>query len=249
MIELGFRPGRNRNHKAIFMKDIFRLRYPWILKQRGYLPALFLAALFMTSLGLFPAGASEQDPGIQNIRKGVFLVAAPQLSDPNFHRTVVLLIAYEKAGAVGLIINRPTDTPIIKALPDLHRVETLSNSLYFGGPVGQNSLVVLLRSKKLPNEGHKVFNDIYVTQSRDTLAEVLEDPNPERNIRIYAGYAGWGPGQLDRETSHGDWVIIDADPESIFSEKPSEIWTELHKRSKKIEVDNKQISLETAMSW
>lgn len=194
-----------------------------------------------------PVGANGRSP--LHLKQGVFLVAVPQLLDPHFRRTVVLLIAYDKQGAAGVIINRPTDVPLEQALPNLKGIEALSSSLFFGGPVSQNHLTVLLRSDKSLDGAHKVFDNVYVTEKKDHLAEILRNPNPGKNLRIYSGYSGWGPGQLDQEVGRGDWIIITADQDIIFSEEPSKIWPELLKKRERIEADQGQTLIKTALSW
>lgn len=204
---------------------------------KGYLLTPFLVAFCIAAMDGSPATAFERYIGAKELKKGIFLIAVPELPDPHFHRTVVLLISYEKQGAVGLIINRPTDIPIEQALSNLKGIEGLPSSLFSGGPVSRDQIIALLRSKKTMDETHNIFDDVYVAETLKPLTETLKNPNPEKNLRIYSGYAGWGPGQLDREVTHGDWIITPADSETIFSENPAEIWLELSKRRDKMQVD------------
>lgn len=210
---------------------------------------LFLIAASLSSAWKSPASAAEKHVKDSNLRKGAFLVAVPHLIDPHFSRTVILLIMYEKEGAVGLIINRPTRIPIKRALPNLKEAENLSSSLFFGGPVSQERILALFRSDKSLDETQKVFDDVYVAESIKPLAQMLQSPQPEKNLRIYSGYAGWGPGQLDGEVARGDWLIIAADPEAIFSENTSDIWKELLKKGEKIEVDSRDNAINVSMVW
>ncbi|MEK7871867.1 MAG: YqgE/AlgH family protein [Nitrospirota bacterium] len=173
--------------------------------------------------------------GIKDLKKGVFLIAESKLYDPHFSRSVILILMYEKEGALGLIINRSTDIPLEQALPGLKGAERLSSPVYYGGPVGRNHVTALLRTDKLPEGVKKVFDNIYVTENMRPLIEVIQGPDPEKNVRIYSGYAGWGPGQLDGEVARRDWIIVTAEPDIVFSEDPSGVWEELYKRGKKIE--------------
>jgi putative transcriptional regulator len=183
-----------------------------------------------------PARAAGPEPAGEPLRQGVFLVSSPGLIDPNFLHTVVLLVSYSSEGAVGLIINRPTDVPIEKALPDVEGIKKLSKPVYFGGPVGTDLLRVLLRSDAPLAGAQKVLDDVYATASRNILADALRGQNPGRKVRIYAGYAGWAPGQLDREFARGDWISMGADPAAVFSDEPSVIWSTFFENRGKIEI-------------
>ena len=209
-----------------------------IRERRGH----WLAALTIV-LCIFAgssATASHEERRVARLKQGVFLYAIPELRDPNFLHTVVLLINYEKAGATGLIINRPTEIPLDQALPNVEGIEGLSLPLFFGGPVNRNLLLGLLSSKKPLQEAQKVFDHIYFTGNRETLINALRTFNPDKEVRIYAGSAGWAPGQLEREVSRGDWIISNADPEMIFSKDPSQIWPEIFKIQEQIGIHDPQ---------
>ena len=190
----------------------------------------FLAGLLMTAGD--PSTAADEDRFDAPLKQGIFLFAAPRLSDPHFLHSVVLLITYDKGGALGLIINRPTNIPLDEALPKMEGMEELSQPLYFGGPVHRNFLLALFRSDQQPKGAQKVFSDVYFTGGKEALRDVLLNQGPDRAVRVYAGYAGWGPGQLDREVGRGDWIMMDADQETVFSKDPSEIWPALFEKEK-----------------
>ena len=82
----------------------------------------------------------------------------------------------------------------------------------------------------------KVFDGVQFAGGKEALIEVLKDRDPNKKVRVYAGYAGWGPGQLDREVGRGDWIVSDADPEKIFSGDPSSVWPEVFKIKEEIQV-------------
>ncbi|MGH7273568.1 MAG: YqgE/AlgH family protein [Nitrospiria bacterium] len=203
-------------------------------KRRGHWLAALIVALCI--IGGSSATASHEERRVARLKQGVFLFAIPELRDPNFLHSVVLLINYEKAGATGLIINRPTEIPLDQALPNVEGIEGLSLPLFFGGPVNRNLLLGLLNSKKPLQAAQKVFDHIYFTRNRGTLIDALRTFNPDKEVRVYAGYAGWAPGQLEREVSRGDWLISNADPEMIFSKDPSQIWPEIFKIQEQIEI-------------
>ena len=182
------------------------------------------------------ATASHEERRVARLKQGVLLFAIPELRDPNFLHTVVLLIRYEKAGTTGLIINRPTEIPLAQAFPDVEGIEGISRPLFFGGPVNRNLLMGLLSSKKPPHEAQKVIDHIYFTQNGETLIDALRSLDPDKEVRVYAGYAGWAPGQLESEVSRGDWIISNADPEIIFSKDPSQIWPEIFRIQEQMEI-------------
>lgn len=177
---------------------------------------------------------------VAGLKPGIFLFAGPDLRDPNFFQTVVLLIHYEKAGAMGVIINKPTEIPLEEVLPDVEGIQKQSLPIYLGGPVSKDHMLALLRSDKPPQGSIKVFKDVYYTGSKDVLIEMLQKQSSNKNVRVYAGFAGWAPGQLEYEVSRGDWVISYADADMIFSEDPSMVWPEIFKIQEQIEIRNPQ---------
>lgn len=207
------------------------------IKRIGAFRAALAIALFIAAMEESLALDSSEQAGMKDLKKGVFLVAASKLYDPHFSRSVILILMYEKEGALGLIINRSTDIPIEQALPGLKGAKRLSSPLFYGGPVGRDHVTALLRTDKLSQGVKKVFDNVYVIEDMRPLIEVIQGPDPEKKVRIYSGYAGWGPGQLDGEIARKDWIITAADPEMVFSKDPSGIWEDLLKRGDKIQVD------------
>jgi putative transcriptional regulator len=198
----------------------------------------FLAACLLL-IGVvpgIPAAASGPVPTGEPLRPGIFLLSSPRLQDPNFLRTVVFLISYGKEGASGLIINRPTEISLAQAIPDLEGTEKLSKPVYFGGPVSTNLILVLLRSDSSLEGARKVLANIYFTASRKILTDALGNPDPDNKVRVYAGYSGWAPMQLDAEFVRGDWVTMDADPGAVFAEDPSKIWPAFFEGQGKIQI-------------
>jgi len=176
------------------------------------------------------------DRPVARLKPGVFLFAVPELHDPNFSQTVVLLIHYEKAGAMGVIVNKPTEFSLEEVLPDLEEIQGQSLPVFFGGPVSQNRMLVLLRSNKPPKGALKVFKDVYYTGDKNALIEILQKRSSHKAVRVYAGFAGWAPGQLEHEVSRGDWVIAYANADMIFTEDPSKVWPEIFNIQEQIEI-------------
>jgi putative transcriptional regulator len=161
--------------------------------------------------------------------KGRFLVASRQLKDPNFSESVVLLIEYSRLGALGLVINRPTEVRLSTMFPDIEGLLQRTDRLFMGGPVSPNHLMLLIQSDTQLEDSHRVFDDTYVTTSQVVFQRIIGEK--KRKFQVYAGHAGWAPGQLDQEVSRGDWHILRADAETIFDKTPSEVWPALIRRS------------------
>jgi len=165
------------------------------------------------------------------LSKGKFLVASRQLIDPNFSETVVLLVEYDRSGAMGLVLNRPTKMRLSTVLPDMEGLQDLPDTVYVGGPVAKNQMLLLIRSSSKPDDARLIFDDIYVSSSRALLRKMVDRRDPGQTFRLYAGHAGWAPGQLDQEVARGGWHVLQADVATVFEKAPGEIWPELIQRS------------------
>jgi putative transcriptional regulator len=157
---------------------------------------------------------------------GSFLVAARQ-QQGDFSRSVVFLLTYGKSGAFGLIVNRPTTLPLAKLLPDVRALQGRDDRLYVGGPVSIDHLILLIRAKSAPPDAVHVMDDIYASGSTKALGAVAGGRLAGASFRGYAGYAGWGPGQLDEEIANGDWFVVRADADAVFTDKPGDLWDKL----------------------
>jgi putative transcriptional regulator len=160
-------------------------------------------------------------------RNGVapaLLLSMPQLMDPNFHRTVVLLCEHTPDGAFGLVINRPTDTNASEAVqltPPPDRDGGLS--LWTGGPVEpQRGWILMGQEQDDESDAILVSPGIYLSTSPLLLRRLIEIAPPR--TRVLTGYAGWGPGQLDAELSSSAWLIADVDPQLVFETAPDAMW-------------------------
>jgi len=161
------------------------------------------------------------------LAKGHFLVASRQLRDPNFAESVVLLIDYDQDGAMGVVINRPTNVRLSSVFPEFDELRERPDTVFVGGPVAKNQVLLLIRSGSPIEESHHVVEDMYVSASRKVLQHVIDHTGVIQRFRVYAGYAGWGAGQLDREVSNGDWLVLQADTLTVFDKEPSEVWPDL----------------------
>ena len=186
-------------------------------------------ALGLALLGAGPAPeASDTLPLGEPLAAGRFLVAAEQVRGGFFHRSIVFLVHYDESGALGLVVNHPTEI----ALRDVVQgAIDGAGRMYLGGPVERSSVMMLLRAKSPPARAIRVTGDIFATVDPSILLENTGKPGAGGNVRVYAGYAGWGPGQLDAELLRGDWIVASEALEPIiFADAPDELWKKLHLR-------------------
>ncbi|HTU80320.1 MAG TPA: YqgE/AlgH family protein [Solirubrobacteraceae bacterium] len=161
---------------------------------------------------------------MQDSLSGQLLLAAPSLHDPNFKRTVVLVGMHGEDGAMGVVLNRPSTLTVGEAVPQLQEVIGESETLYVGGPVQPSSVVFLAEFLDPSLAGVLVLGRIGFP-APDTDLEQLAGATERR--RLFAGHAGWGPGQLDAEIADGDWISHPAEPRDVFTEIPGELWSEV----------------------
>jgi len=185
----------------------------------------FLFFFFIAKTIAIPNTRNQSD---LPLGKGVFLVADPHMEGPYFSNSVVLLLEYDETGAFGVIVNRPTKIPLAQIVPDIKGVEKLKGNMFMGGPVAINHPLMLLRTDSKPKEVDKhVFEGVYYVTQHKQMAKIVEEMKPEDMIRVYAGYAGWYPGQLESEVERGGWVVVKADPYTVFDKNPATVWDDL----------------------
>ena len=153
---------------------------------------------------------------------GQLLIASPSLNDPNFWRTVVLVIQHSDEGALGLVLNRPSDTTVEDSVPALGHLVAGDEPLFIGGPVQPSSVMVLAEFEDPGDAALLAFDEVGV---------LAADAGPEqlsagvRTARAFAGHAGWGPGQLDAELERDDWILERARHEDAFTTTPEDLWS------------------------
>jgi len=192
-------------------------------KARRVLPllALFVASLAATAL-------SQESP------RTFFLVAKPEMRDPNFRETVILVTENPDAQATGVIINRPTDRSFADLLPG-ERFKRFTDPIFFGGPVQLKSMFALFMADRIPGKALAMLPGLYLALNPDTVYALVSAP-PDR-IRFFAGYSGWGPGQLRSEVQSGAWLMVDADAETVFRKDTSTLWRDMVRRSRALRAD------------
>jgi putative transcriptional regulator len=145
------------------------------------------------------------------------LVAAPPLDDPNFDRTVVFVLEHDSAGAVGLVINRPTRRTVGAGIEPWLAHSDAPRVVFGGGPVEPHVLIAIALTR-VDDDSASDIDTIDLTDDPDLAAGEL------RHLRIYSGYSGWGPGQLDDEIAAGAWLVVDAEIDDVFDVEPTAAW-------------------------
>jgi putative transcriptional regulator len=155
---------------------------------------------------------------------GHLLVAAPALKDPNFDRTVVLLVAHEASGALGVVLNRATEVPVSEVLGGWGALAPDPAVLFEGGPVQPESAICLARMRT----GVRKVAGFHQVLGTVGTVDLSGDPDSLREtvtgIRVFAGYSGWSPGQLEDEIGTGSWFVFDALPGDAFVPRPDDLW-------------------------
>lgn len=152
---------------------------------------------------------------------GRLLVALPVLDDPNFARSVVLVIEHDEDGALGLVLNRPTTTPIEEVLQGWSLLAAEPANLYGGGPVEPQAVVGLAVADPRASSGVAITGRI---RTVDPTVDPMTLAGEVERARIFAGYAGWAPGQLEDELAQGAWLVVDAHTDDVVSDRPDELW-------------------------
>ncbi|HEU4683169.1 MAG TPA: YqgE/AlgH family protein [Nitrospira sp.] len=186
-------------------------------------PLVIWLAFLLAILLPEPAHASgEFSPS--SVAKGVLLVASPSLGDPNFREAVVLILEHGPDGTMGVIVNRSTKLLLSDLLPDVAALKGTGYRLFAGGPVQRTRLLMLFRLMEPAAGMQSVFDGVYAGGSAELLERVIRQPNPTEAFRAYAGYAGWGPRQLEREMRQGAWAVLPPDASSLFDADPTLVW-------------------------
>lgn len=173
---------------------------------------------------------SKPAPGKAAVPKSaltsLLIVAQDNVSDPNFGRSIVLVMNNLGPAPVGIIVNRPTPLTVAKFFPKLKALAHVQARVYFGGPVEFDQVWFLFRANAAPASETTipVCDDVYVSSDGKLLLKLLGRPRPMEGLRIFIGHAGWAPGQLQAEIQGGAWLPRHADADSILDAKPQVPW-------------------------
>jgi putative transcriptional regulator len=161
--------------------------------------------------------------------RGQLLIASPKIVDPNFRRTVVFMAEHTDEGAMGLVINRPAETTVAEAVPDLEWLaQGDAAGVWMGGPVAADSVIVLAEFAEPERAAVLVDGDLgFVPAEIDDREEFAAGV---RRARIFAGHAGWGPGQLEAELDEDSWIVEPAAHTDVFTQDPEALWSAVLRR-------------------
>lgn len=189
--------------------------------------AVGILAISALQVWLGMPGALAQSREVKDLGVGKLLVAPRDAPDPAFAETVILIVNYDANGAVGLMLNRKTTVPVARVLPDLKNSGKREDSMYMGGPVEIEGVMILFRSEAKEAATH-LFNKLYLATSKEGLDEAVgRQKKDARDFRFYAGYCGWSPGQLEHELKLGGWYILDRSEDAVFDTHPDTLWSRL----------------------
>jgi len=198
---------------------------------------LLLAAVLVTctTLDAVPITARESQ---QQDRKPFFLVASPDLPDPLFQQTVILMLPPSEPPIVaGIVINKPTKVTFGQLFGHSSPIRNQAESVYFGGPVELTSPTILMRAAQAPDATSRLFENVYMSSDAGSVREFLKRPGSDKDLRLFLGRAQWTVDQLHSEILRGAWIIAAASPELVFSPDPSSVWRVLVQRAKLREVE------------
>ena len=157
-----------------------------------------------------------------NSLQGKLLVSSPALVDPNFRKTVVLITHHDDEGAMGLVLSRPSEVPAEEAVPALGGLPGAADPVFVGGPVQPEAFMALAEFEDVDESAAAIFGDVGFMPAEAEPADL-----DVRRMRLFAGYAGWGPGQLEAELAEPSWIVVTAEASDPFANDPDELWREV----------------------
>jgi len=165
---------------------------------------------------------------------GKLLIAEPMLGDPNFDRSVVLMVDHTAEGALGVVLNRPTDREVATVLGRWGDLAARPPVLYLGGPVEQDGVLALARRRAFgPRERLAGWSPVVGDVGTLDLQRDPDELAPDlAGVRFFAGYSGWGPGQLEAELGDGAWYVVESEPGDVSSPQPETLWRQVLRRQR-----------------
>ena len=179
-----------------------------------------------------PAGfLPVQSKNAKSLGAGKLLVASRNLGDPNFAKTVILLVRYDAQGVLGLVLNRRTDVPLSRVLESLKAAKDRSDPVYLGGPLEMPAVFALFQSPSKLEGAEHVFDGVYMISAK-TLFEQTISSQPKPDVfHVYLGYAGWHQDQLRQEVELGAWFVFPAETGTVFKADPDSLWREMIRKT------------------
>ncbi len=162
----------------------------------------------------------------QDSLRGKLLIASPALGDPNFERSVVLITEHGDEGAMGIVLNRPSESEVAGVIPELEPIAG-EEPIFVGGPVQPEALVVLGEFSDPDKAAWIVVADVGLVSAQSDLDEL---PEALRRGRVYAGFSGWGPEQLEEEIDEDAWIVEAPLPAELFPKRPETMWSDVLER-------------------
>jgi len=157
------------------------------------------------------------------VPKGHLLIANPAIYESTFHRTLVLVMSHDDDGAIGVVLNRPSDTAVGEVLPPWRLVASHPDVMFVGGPVTPQGVLGVARGRTNREvEGWSPFWEDLATVDLDR--DPLDFGVAIDALRLFVGYSGWGAGQLEDELSRGMWIVVEGTPEDVFDPDPENLW-------------------------
>jgi putative transcriptional regulator len=201
----------------------------------------------LVALAALGAGAFA---GAQEIGSGSLLIASPELADPNFSHSVVLLLRHDDNGAIGVVINRLTSLAPAKVFPELAAtLGTYDGKLYRGGPLAPSRMLFLVRGLAAATvNGPEILDKVFLAADPDSLPQILRFASGADELRMFAGHAEWTAGQLETEIKRGAWRVVPANADVVFSNKPTKLWEELATRAGEVTAGSHERSATAELS-
>lgn len=192
-----------------------------------------------TLIADFPVGSQALSPGLlpvqfksaKSLAAGKVLLASRNLGDPNFAKTVILLVRYDAQGVLGLVLNHRTDVPLSRVLERFQAAKDRSDPVYLGGPLETAAMFALLRSPAKPEGAEHIFDGVYLINSKPLFEQTMSAQRKADVFHVYMGYAGWTQDQLRQEVEFGAWFVFPADAGTVFNSDPEALWPEMIRKT------------------
>jgi putative transcriptional regulator len=196
-----------------------------------------LATILITCVVLNAALITAPDSPDTN-RRPYLLVASPDMPDPIFQQTVILMLPPSTTMPLvaGIVINKPTNMTVGQLFSHSRAIGNQTQLVYFGGPVDLTSPAILMRASQAPDATTRLFENVYISVEAGSISTLLKGPG--KDLRLFLGRAQWTEDQLHSEILRGAWIVSPATPELVFSPEPAKVWRALEQRAKLREIED-----------